>query len=131
MSAAIDDNVIHGEWHVRYNYSVGKVAGHFFEGLKQRKILASHCSASGIAYLPPRAEYAHALIAAFGIPTEPDPGELTIADSAVRGVHITRLAPDGTDRERTDNRDKIIVGRCVGTPVVLAPPNDRMTCSAS
>jgi uncharacterized OB-fold protein len=55
MSAAIDDNVIHGEWHVRYNYSVGKVAGHFFDGLKQRKILASLCSASGIAYLPPRA----------------------------------------------------------------------------
>jgi len=55
MSGAIDDNVIHGEWHVRYNYSVGKVAGHFFDGLKQRKILASSCSKSGIAYLPPRA----------------------------------------------------------------------------
>jgi len=39
----------------RYNYSVGKVAGHFFDGLKQRKILASLCSTSGIAYLPPRA----------------------------------------------------------------------------
>jgi len=49
------DDVIHGEWHVRYNYSVGKVAGHFFEALKEKKILASHCSASGIAYLPPRA----------------------------------------------------------------------------
>jgi uncharacterized OB-fold protein len=55
MSTAIDDNVIHGEWHVRYNYSVGKVAGHFFEALKQKRILASVCSASGIAYLPPRA----------------------------------------------------------------------------
>jgi uncharacterized OB-fold protein len=55
MSTAIDDNVIHGEWHVRYNYSVGKVAGHFFDALKQKKILASHCAASGIAYLPPRA----------------------------------------------------------------------------
>ena len=53
--SAIDDNVIHGEWHVRYNYSVGKVAGHFFDALKQKKILASHCAASGIAYLPPRA----------------------------------------------------------------------------
>ncbi|GEM_PF-176096 len=47
--------VIPGEWHVRYNYSVGKVAGHFFEGLKERKILAAKCSKSGIAYLPPRA----------------------------------------------------------------------------
>jgi len=47
--------VIPGEWHVRYNYSVGKVAGRFFEGLKDRKILATRCSKSGITYLPPRA----------------------------------------------------------------------------
>jgi uncharacterized OB-fold protein len=53
--SAPEDMVIHGEWHVRYNYSVGKVAGHFFAGLKERKILASYCPASGIAYLPPRA----------------------------------------------------------------------------
>jgi len=57
MSAtqAIDDEVIQGEWHVRYNYSVGKVAGTFFAGLREGRILASHCSASGLAYLPPRA----------------------------------------------------------------------------
>lgn len=48
-------DVIHGEWHVRYNYSVGKVAGLFFEGLKRKQILATRCSKSGIAYLPPRA----------------------------------------------------------------------------
>jgi len=53
--SATDSMVIPGEWHVRYNYSVGKVAGHFFEGLKYRKILATRCSKSGIAYLPPRA----------------------------------------------------------------------------
>ena len=53
--APADDMVIHGEWHVRYAYSVGKVAGHFFDALKQKKILAAHCSKSGIAYLPPRA----------------------------------------------------------------------------
>ncbi|MEQ9449362.1 MAG: zinc ribbon domain-containing protein, partial [Rhodospirillaceae bacterium] len=50
-----NDMVIPGEWHVRYNYSVGKVAGHFFEGLKKRKILATKCTKSGLAYLPPRA----------------------------------------------------------------------------
>lgn len=48
-------NVIYGEWHVRYMYSVGKVAGHFFEGLRVRKILATRCSQSGLSYLPPRA----------------------------------------------------------------------------
>ena len=57
MSAtqAIDDEVIQGKWRVRYTYSVGKVAGTFFAGLREGRILASHCSASGLAYLPPRA----------------------------------------------------------------------------
>lgn len=48
-------SVIPGEWHVTYNYSTGKIAGQFFDGLRERKILASFCSASGRAYLPPRA----------------------------------------------------------------------------
>jgi hypothetical protein len=76
-----------------------------------------------LAYLPARGEYPHALIAAFGIPTEPEPGELAIADTAVLGVHITRLEPDGTDRERGDGA-KIMVGRSAGWPIVLAPLND-------
>ncbi len=48
-------DVIPGEWHVRYNYSIGKVAGLFFAGLKERRILATRCSQSGLSYLPPRA----------------------------------------------------------------------------
>jgi uncharacterized OB-fold protein len=48
-------NIISGEWHVRYNYSIGKVAGKFFEGLKEKKILATHCSKCGLSFLPPRA----------------------------------------------------------------------------
>ncbi len=52
---AVDDDVIHGEWHVRYTYSVGKVAGTFFAALREGRILASRCSDSGLVYLPPRA----------------------------------------------------------------------------
>jgi uncharacterized protein len=48
-------DIILGEWHVRYNYSVGKVAATFFDGLRDGKILASSCSKSGLNYLPPRA----------------------------------------------------------------------------
>jgi uncharacterized OB-fold protein len=56
MDATLEkDDVISGEWHVRYNYAVGKVAGRFFEGLRAGKILASRCSKSGLVYLPPRA----------------------------------------------------------------------------
>jgi uncharacterized OB-fold protein len=47
--------VIPGEWNVTYNYSTGKIAGQFFDALRERRILASSCSASGRAYLPPRA----------------------------------------------------------------------------
>lgn len=55
QQASNQDQSIPGEWHVRYNYSVGKVAGHFFEQLKHGKIFASYCSVSNMAYLPPRA----------------------------------------------------------------------------
>jgi uncharacterized protein len=55
MAIASDEMTIPGEWHVRYNYSIGKVAGHFFNGLLDGKILATSCSKSGLAYLPPRA----------------------------------------------------------------------------
>lgn len=49
------DVIIPGEWHVRYNYSAGKVTSHFLDQLRRRRIVASKCSRSGIAYLPPRA----------------------------------------------------------------------------
>ena len=39
---------------LRYDYALGEVAGRFMAGLKERKILATHCSKSGLTYLPPR-----------------------------------------------------------------------------
>lgn len=50
-----NENIIYGQWHVRYKYSIGKVAGTFFDGLKQKKILATHCSKCNLSFLPPRA----------------------------------------------------------------------------
>jgi hypothetical protein len=44
-----------GEWHVTYKYSTGKIAGQFFAGLRQKRIMATRCSKSGKVYLPPRA----------------------------------------------------------------------------
>jgi uncharacterized OB-fold protein len=46
---------IAAEWHIRYNHPVGKTAAIFFDGLRDRRILATRCSASGLTYLPPRA----------------------------------------------------------------------------
>jgi hypothetical protein len=46
-------------------------------------------------------------------------------DAVVTGVHITRLVPDGSDRERgEDAKNKIFIGRSTGSPIVLAPLND-------
>jgi hypothetical protein len=76
-----------------------------------------------IGFLPERGKHGPAMIAAFGMPTEPEPGRLAFADEVIRGVHITRLAPDGLGKAGTET-DKIMVGLSHGSPIVLAPPND-------
>jgi hypothetical protein len=63
------------------------------------------------------------MLAAFGTATEPEPGRLEIGTRDLCGVHITRLAPDGSGKAGTE-RDKIMVGMSAGSPIVLAPPND-------
>lgn len=78
---------------------------------------------STLAYLPARGEHQHAMIAAFGMPTEPEPGALAIADDAVTAVHLTRLAPDGRAKAGADV-DKLMLGAPSGSPIVLAPAND-------
>ena len=76
-----------------------------------------------LQFLPARGNHGPAMIAAFGLPDEPEPGQLAIADNAVRGVHITRLASDGSGKAGS-HADKIMIGRSAGFPIVLAPPND-------
>jgi hypothetical protein len=76
-----------------------------------------------LGFLPARGEHGPAMVAAFGIPSEPEPGELHLEFGAVRGVHITRLRPDGSGKAST-TADKIMVGIVRGTPIVLAPAND-------
>jgi Toprim domain len=100
-----------------------------------------------LAFLPPWRDYPPAVMAAYGIATEPDsyqqrwrwlrlnrtaaepvPG-IEIADDAVLGVHLIKLKPDGSDRLRDhdlgdDEEAKITIGRDFVAPIVLAPPND-------
>jgi hypothetical protein len=77
---------------------------------------------STLAFLPARYEYPPAMIATYAMPDEPEPGILGEPHNVV-AVHITRLVPDGSDRER-GKRAKITIGRPLGRPIVLAPPND-------
>ena len=75
-----------------------------------------------LGFLAARAQHPPAVVAAFGIPIEPEPGLLVMPDSAVKGVHITRLRADGSGK--AEEPAKVIIGKCAGSPIVLAPLND-------
>jgi hypothetical protein len=77
-----------------------------------------------LGFLPARGVHPPSMIAPFGMPCEPEPGRLEIDDAAVLGVHITRLKPDGSGK--IADRPKIMIGRCLGTPIVLAPMTDNL-----
>jgi hypothetical protein len=77
-----------------------------------------------IGFLTAHGEHPPAMVAAFGIPDEPEPGLLALPIAAVRGIHITRLLPDGSGK--AEDPAKIIIGRCLGVPIVLAPLNDNL-----
>jgi putative DNA primase/helicase len=83
-----------------------------------------------LAFLPPgKPEHHAALIAAFNIPHEPEPGILGEPRN-VDAVHLTLLERDGSGKAEIE-KPKIVVGRPLGRPIVLAPPNDRLALSVT
>jgi hypothetical protein len=77
-----------------------------------------------IGYLPPRHGHGPAMIAAFALAIEIEPGILELRPSEVRAVHITKLAADGASRLKTPD-SKVIVGRgAAGVPIAISAPND-------
>jgi hypothetical protein len=76
-----------------------------------------------LGFLPARGEHPPAMIAAFGMARKTTPGEIVIDDTAVTGIHITKLKPDGSDKADGE-ADKITIGTGNRSPIVLAPPND-------
>jgi Toprim domain-containing protein len=81
--------------------------------------------APSVRFLPSFRKSYPAMIAAFAIADELEPGVLSIRDDQIRGVHLTFLKPDGSDKAGTE-RDKIMVGLSNGWPIVLAPANDML-----
>jgi Toprim domain len=76
-----------------------------------------------LAFLPPsKPEYHPAMISAFAIPDEPEPGVVG-RPRDVNSVHLTMLRADGSGKAEV-NKPKIIIGRPLSRPIVLAPPND-------
>jgi hypothetical protein len=78
-----------------------------------------------IGYLPARNGHLHAMISALALPNELEPGKLDVPP-VVRSVHLTKLAPDGSDRLREDEA-KIVVGRPFGLPIAIAPITDELS----
>jgi hypothetical protein len=76
-----------------------------------------------LGFLPARGDHGPAMLAAFGMAEELEPGVIVINDAAIRGVHLTRLRPDGSDRERCYDA-KIMIGHSYGWPIVVQPSND-------
>jgi hypothetical protein len=76
-----------------------------------------------IGYLPPRDLHAAAMIVAFGLASENEPGVLA-APTNITGVHITKLTPDGDKAPDSRGKAKRMLGTCKGKPIVIAPPND-------
>ena len=77
-----------------------------------------------LRFLPTRTNHPPAMVAAFAMAHEPEPGVLFVPPGALRAVHLTRLKPDGMGKADHQN-PKIILGRgAAGVPIVVAPPND-------
>ena len=78
-----------------------------------------------VGYLPPSPpRYPEpAVICAFGMAHEVEPGVLAIADNAVRAVHLIKLLPDGSGKAAVEPA-KLSFGAVKGSPIILAPPND-------
>ena len=92
-----------------------------------RDVRKCDCALPGtLGYLAPSKEGHHpALISAFGIPHEPQPGVLQIADLNLRGVHLTLLRPDGSGKADVQP-NKIFVGPSKGWPSVIASPTNSL-----
>jgi Toprim domain len=75
-----------------------------------------------LGFLSARGEHPPALISAFTIPDEPEPG-IVGTPRLVQSVHLTKLKPDGSGKADVQP-NKIIIGSPGSLPIVLAPPND-------
>jgi hypothetical protein len=76
-----------------------------------------------IGFLSARADFPPAMISAFGMATDIEPDVIAISAAAIRGVHLTRLALDGSAKAGTDT-DKIMIGTPRGAPIMLAAVGD-------
>jgi putative DNA primase/helicase len=104
---------------------VGTIAEKYLRG---RRIICALPTTLG--FLPARKPEHHpALIAAFALVDEPEPG-IVGTPRNVGAVHLTLLKPDGSGKAEI-NKPKLMIGSPAGLPIVLAAPNDLMGLAIS
>ena len=74
-----------------------------------------------LGFLRAYKDHPPALIAAYGLPVEPEPGVLELPIKAVLGVQVISLADDARKLGKP-----VTIGRCPGVPIVLAPMGDNL-----
>jgi hypothetical protein len=78
-----------------------------------------------LGFLPARDDYPPAMIAAFGMAHETEPGKLAIDVEAITGAHLTKLLSDGSDKaEISGESAKLTIGLDNRMPIWLAAVND-------
>lgn len=93
---------------LRYDYSLGEVAGKFMDGLKQGKILATRCSKSGLTYLPPRSFCELSFERCDSWVEVGSTGVIEQSTIVVRGYEGKRKAPQAVAFVRLDGADSAI-----------------------
>jgi hypothetical protein len=83
---------------------------------------------ANLGFLPAcRPDHHPAMIAPFGLAYEPEPGELLVSPSDVRGVHLTLLQANGLGKAKNaDGNSKLTIGIGHNLPIVLAPATDSL-----
>lgn len=102
----------------------GTLVEHYLRGVRGY----SGAIPTTLGYLPARGDHPPAMIAAYGVPLEPEPGVLRMTENRFQGVQITRLTRHG---EKIPDDAKITIGKCPGAPIVLAPMNDLLGLAIS
>lgn len=93
---------------LRYDYSLGEVAGTFMQGLRDGRILATHCSRSGLTYLPPRAYCERSFEPCDSWVEAGSEGTIETSTIVVRGFEGKRKPPVAVAFVRLDGVDSAI-----------------------
>jgi putative DNA primase/helicase len=80
-----------------------------------------------LGFLSAFKDHPPSLIAAFGLPDEPEPGVLA-EPRDVQSVQLTALTPDGSGKADVEIKKRTI-GAHKGLPIVVSPPNDLLGLS--